>query len=177
MPRKTTHARQDRGPTQRQLRVGELIRHALAGMLERGEARDPELAGRVVTVTEVRPSPDLKTATAFVMPLGGEDEPAAVAALARAAPYLRRRIAEEVNLRFAPELRFALDTSFDTADRIERLLRSPEVARDLGEEGDAAGDAQGDTRRDDDPGTRGMRAATTGGAEDDATLRGGDDEA
>ncbi len=130
--------RPDRGPTQRQLRVGELIRHALAEMLERGEARDRELADRVVTVTEVRPAPDLKSATVFVMPLGGENEEEAVAALARAAPYLRRRIAAEVNLRYAPELRFALDTSFDTADRIERLLRSPEVARDLaeGDEGD-----------------------------------------
>ncbi len=125
--------RPDRGPSQRQLRVGELIRHALAEMLERGEARDPELAGRVVTITEVRPAPDLKSATVFVMPLGGEDEAAALAALGRAAPYFRRKIAGELDLRYAPELRFALDTSFDTADRIERLLRSPDVARDLDE--------------------------------------------
>jgi ribosome-binding factor A len=132
MPRKSTRTKQhDRGPSQRQLRVGELIRHVLAEMLERGEARDPALAGRVLTITEVRPSPDLKSATVFVMPLGGEDEGEAIAALGRAAPFLRRRVAEEINLRFAPELRFALDTSFDTADRIERLLRSPEVARDL----------------------------------------------
>ncbi len=82
--------------------------------------------GASVTVTEVRVSPDLKSATVFVMPLGGEDEDAALAALGRAAPFLRRRVAARCNLRFAPELRFALDTTFDAADRIERLLRSPE---------------------------------------------------
>ena len=120
-----------RSPSQRQLRVGELIRHTLAEMLSRGEVRDPDLEGLVVTVTEVRPSPDLKVATVYVMPLGGVGGDLALAALGRAAPYLRGRIAREVDLRFAPELRFALDTSFDEATRIETLLHSPRVARDL----------------------------------------------
>jgi len=118
--------------------VGELIRHTLADLLERGEIHDPELAGIVVTVTEVRPSPDLRSATVYVMPLGGGHEAEALEALTRAAPYLRRRVAARIELRFAPELRFALDTTFDEAGRIERLLRSPEVARDLAPEPGAA---------------------------------------
>jgi ribosome-binding factor A len=117
--------------SQRQLRVGELIRHALAQMLERGEVRDPDLAGLVVTVTEVRPSPDLKNATVYVMPLGGIGGELVLSALKRAAPFLRGRIARELELRYAPELRFALDESFAEADRIETLLRTPTVARDL----------------------------------------------
>jgi ribosome-binding factor A len=125
-----------RGGGQRQLRVGELIRHALAQMLERGEVRDPELAGLVVTVTEVRASPDLKNATVFVMPLGGVGGDIVLGALKRAAPFLRGRIARELDLRYAPELRFALDESFEEADRIESLLRSPKVARDLDEKDD-----------------------------------------
>ena len=124
-------SRNDRGPSQRQLRVGELIRHTLAEMLSRGEVRDPDLEGLVVTVTEVRPSPDLKVATVYVMPLGGIGGDLALAALGRAAPYLRGRIAREVELRFAPDLRFALDTSFDEATRIDKLLHSSRVARDL----------------------------------------------
>jgi ribosome-binding factor A len=124
-------AQRTKAPSQRQLRVGELIRHTLAEMLQRGEVRDPDLEGLVVTVTEVRPSPDLKVATVYIMPLGGVGGDLALAALGRAAPYLRGRIAREVDLRFAPELRFALDTTFDEATRIENLLRSPRVARDL----------------------------------------------
>ena len=104
--------------------------------MERGELRDPELAGFVITVTEVRPSPDLRSATVFVTPLGGIGADIALAALGRAAPYFRRRVAEIAGLRFAPELRFALDRSFDEASRIESLLRSPEVARDLKDEDD-----------------------------------------
>ena len=130
-----------RAPSQRQLRVGELIRHALAEMLGRGEVRDPYLEGLVVTITEVRPSPDLRTATVFVMPLGGVGGELVLGALGRAAPFIRGRIAREVDLRFAPELRFALDETFDEATRIEKLLRSPRVARDLdrtGEDDDGA---------------------------------------
>jgi ribosome-binding factor A len=127
------------GPTQRQLRVGELVRHEIAALLERGEIRDPELQGLVVTVTEVRPAPDLKSAIVYVMPLGGIGAEIALAALSRAAPFVRRRVAEAIELRYAPELRFALDDSFERADRVERLLRSPEVARDLeGEDDDGA---------------------------------------
>jgi len=134
-------AQRTKAPSQRQLRVGELIRHALSEMLQRGEVRDPDLEGLVVTVTEVRTSPDLKVATVYVMPLGGVGGDLALAALGRAAPYLRGRIAREVDLRFAPELRFALDTTFDEATRIEKLLRSPRVARDLDKSGDDDDDA------------------------------------
>lgn len=129
--------REHRPPGQRQLRVGEEIRHALAWILERGEAHDPGLAGAVVTVTEVRVSPDLRNATAYVMPLGGAEAETVLAALERAAPFLRRRVAEEVRLRVVPRLAFAADTSFDEADRIENLLGRPDVARDLaGPDGD-----------------------------------------
>ncbi|MGZ9033239.1 MAG: 30S ribosome-binding factor RbfA [Rhodospirillales bacterium] len=118
-------------PSQRQLRVGEELRHALAHLLERGEVHDPGLAGRPVTVTEVRISPDLRNATAFIMPLGGAADTAVVEALMRARGYLRRRLAEMVRLRVMPAFSFRLDGSFDEADHIEALLRRPEVARDL----------------------------------------------
>ena len=117
--------------SQRQLRVGELIRHTLAQSLERGEAHDPGLAGVSVTVTEVRVSPDLRNATAFVMPLGGEDRDEIVASLNRAAPFFRRRIGAEIDLRRLPNLSFQLDASFDNANRIEALLRTPAVSADL----------------------------------------------
>ncbi len=110
-------------PSQRQLRVGELIRHAVSQVLERGEVHDPEIAGKSITVTEVRMSPDLKVATAYVMPLGGEDGIAVVGALGRVAPFLRRRIGGAVALKFLPELRFVADETFDHASRIDELLR------------------------------------------------------
>ena len=172
-------------PSQRQLRVGEVIRHALAEILARGEVRDPDLEGLVVTVPEVRLSPDLKVATVYVMPLGGAHqdkvvaalsrhvrflrgevrdpdleglvvtvpevrlspdlkiatvyvmplggarEDKVVAALSRHVRFLRGEVARRVALRFMPELRFRLDTTFAESDRIEQLLRSPQVARDL----------------------------------------------
>lgn len=118
-------------PSQRQLRVGEELRHALAHLLERGEVRDPGLANAPVTVTEVRVSPDLRNATAFIMPLGGGDGAGAVEALMRARGFLRRRIAETVRLKIMPAFAFRLDASFDEAGHIEALLRRPEVARDL----------------------------------------------
>jgi ribosome-binding factor A len=128
--------RETRPPSPRQLRVGEAIRHALAHALERGEVRDPGLGGKSATVTEVRVSPDLRHATAFVVPFGGAGEPAAmtavVAALNRAAPFLRHRVAEVVRTKFAPELVFRPDTTFDEAERIRRLFADPQVARDLG---------------------------------------------
>jgi len=130
MPRRhASHA-----PSQRQLRVGELIRHALADILQHGDVHDPALEGVVVTVPEVRMSPDLKLATVFVMPLGGKDADTIVAAFERNKRFLRGDLAHRINLRYAPELRFQLDTSFDEGDRIDALLRSPEVKRDLGEE-------------------------------------------
>jgi len=107
---------------QRPLRVGEEVRHALAQVLERGELRDPDLVGHAVTVTEVRMSPDIRNATVFVAPLGGRDTEKVVAALGRAAPFLKRRVAELVQLRYVPNLRIELDTSFDYAEQIGRRL-------------------------------------------------------
>jgi len=118
-------------PSQRQLRIGEMLRHALAEVLERGDLRDPELAGVPITITEVRPSPDLRHALVFVMPLGGARIEPVLEALRRAAPFLRRGVAELVTIRFLPELRFVVDTTFEQASRIDALLRSPPVARDL----------------------------------------------
>ncbi len=121
-------------PSQRQLRVGELIRHALADILRRGDVHDPALESTVVTVPEVRMSPDLKLATIFVMPLGGKNIADILAAFERNKRFLRGDIAHRVNLRYAPELRFQLDTSFEEGDRIDALLRSPAVKRDLDED-------------------------------------------
>jgi ribosome-binding factor A len=123
--------RKAEGPSQRQLRVGEELRHALAHILERGELHDPALQDVTVTVTEVRVSPDLKNATAFVMPLGGSHAPEIIAALKRSAPYIRGAVARAVQLRHAPQIGFTLDTSFDHATRIDALLHRPDVARDL----------------------------------------------
>ena len=120
------------GQSQRQLRVGELVRHALSDILGRGEVQDPALSGAVVTVPEVRMSPDLKLATAYVMPLGGRNGEAVVAALGRNARFLRGEVARRVALRFSPELRFRLDRSFEEASRLDALLRSEPVRRDLG---------------------------------------------
>ena len=120
-----------RPPSPRQLRVGEELRHALIDVLRRGGLRDPLLADRQVTVSEVRMSPDLRAATAFVVPFGGGDAAALVAALNRAAPFLRGRIAQSVKLRLVPTLRFSPDRSFETAGRIDTLLQDPAVARDL----------------------------------------------
>jgi len=119
------------GPTQRQLRVGEELRHALVEVLRESHARDPGLRNLNVTVTEVRVSPDLRNATAFVMPLGGEHGDETVAALNHAAAYFRAQLAHRIKLRYAPSVSFALDTSFLYAERIEGLLRAPGVQRDL----------------------------------------------
>ncbi len=123
---------ESKAPSQRQLRVGEELRHAMAWMLERGNIRDPGLAGVAVTVTEVRVSPDLRNATAFVMPLGGGANTAdVVEALNRAAPFVRRQIGKAVKLKYLPSLNFVADRSFDEAGRIDDLLKDPLVARDL----------------------------------------------
>ena len=123
-----------RAASQRQLRVGELIRHALAEILQRGEVHDPGLEGMVVTVPEVRMTPDLRVATAFVMPLGGKGADTLLATLDRHRKFLRGEVAHRIDLRYAPELRFRLDESFDEGQRIDSLLRSPEVKRDLDED-------------------------------------------
>ncbi len=120
-----------RPPGQRSLRVGEEIRHALARIFARGELRDPDLAEVTLTVTEVQVAPDLKSATAFVMPLAGRRAAEVMAALRRSAPYLRRAVGREVELRHVPDIAFALDTAFVHAGRIEAALNRPEVARDL----------------------------------------------
>jgi ribosome-binding factor A len=124
------------GPSQRALRAGEVIRHAVADILSRGEVHDPVIQGHLITVPEVRLSPDLKLATVYVMPLGGRDGEQVLAALERNKRYLRGEIAHRVNLKFAPDLRFRLDERFDEADRIEKLLRAPQVQRDLHPPGD-----------------------------------------
>ena len=126
--------RDNRGHSQRQLRVGEELRHLLAALIERGDMRDPDLRGASITVTAVDVSPDLRNATAFVMPLGGQDEQRLLAAMRRAAPWFRAQVGERAGLRYAPELRFEIDRSFDEADRIGSLLRRPNVARDLKDE-------------------------------------------
>ncbi len=120
-----------KAPSQRQLRVGELVRHALAEILARGEVRDPDLDGVTVTVPEVRLTPDLKRATAFVMPLGGGKPEKVAAALERNRRFLRGAVARRVELRYAPELHFRVDSSFEQGARIDALLGSPEVQRDL----------------------------------------------
>jgi ribosome-binding factor A len=120
-----------KGNSQRQLRVGELVRHAVSEILSRGEVHDPVIETHLITVPEVRMSPDLRLATIYVMPLGGTDEKDVLAALERNKRYLRGEIAHRVNLKFAPDVRFRIDERFEEAERIERLLRSPEVQRDL----------------------------------------------
>ncbi len=120
-----------KGNSQRQLRVGELVRHAVADILARGDIHDPVIETHLVTVPEVRMSPDLRLATVYVMPLGGTDENDVLAALDRNKRFLRGEVAHRVNLKFAPDIRFRIDERFGEAERIERLLRSPQVQRDL----------------------------------------------
>jgi ribosome-binding factor A len=120
------------GPSQRQLRVGEQVRHALSDVLQRGEVRDDVVEGTVISVSEVRMSPDLKIATVFVSPLGAADDEAVIKALARNARFIRGRVSTALRqLKYMPEFRFRLDSSYDNMARIDALLRSPEVARDL----------------------------------------------
>lgn len=132
MARQAHHLDSEPGTrNQRQLRVGEEVRHALARLLRPGELRDPALFDANVTVTEVRLSPDLRNATAFVMPLGGANAADIVAGLKRSAPYLKGQLGKIVRLRRVPNLSFALDNAFDTAERIATVLHSETVARDL----------------------------------------------
>jgi ribosome-binding factor A len=118
-------------PNQRQLRVGEEIRHVLAGIFMRGECYDPDVTSTPITVSEVRIGPDLKNATAYVMPLGGLKRDKVMAALARNSPIFRKLVSDKMNLRYAPRISFRLDNSFEEAEKIELLLKKPEVARDL----------------------------------------------
>ena len=129
--RKKSHPSSHAAPSQRQLRVGELVRHKLAEMLSRGEIHDDVLASHVVTIPEVRLSPDLKLATAYVIPLGGTDTEVVIEALNRHKRYIRAEIAHAVNLKFAPDIRFRSDETFAEASRIDELLASPKVRQDL----------------------------------------------
>jgi ribosome-binding factor A len=119
------------GGSQRQLRVGETVRHAVADILVNGSVHDSDLEGHIITVPEVRMSPDLKLATIYVMPLGGRDTEIVIAALERHKKFLRGEVARRVNLKFAPDIRFRVDDRFDEAERIEKLLRTPAVQKDL----------------------------------------------
>jgi ribosome-binding factor A len=131
---KKSHRDNAQGASQRQLRVGELIRHAMADMLTRGDVHDPVLETHMITIPEVAVTADLRLATIYVMPLGGKDTQPVLEALERNKKFLRGEIAHRVNLKFAPDIRFRIDESFDEAERIDKLLRSPPVKRDL--EGD-----------------------------------------
>ncbi len=128
---KRSSAPAGKGPSQRQLRVGESIRHALAQLLVRGEIHDDTVQSHVITVTEVRMSPDLKLATAYVMPLGGTDLKPVLDALERNRKYIRTEVAHAVNLKFAPDIRFREDETFEEAMRIDRLLHAAKVRKDI----------------------------------------------
>jgi len=128
---KPHQTRSDKGPSQRQLRVGELIRHALAEMLTRGDIHDPVIQGHLITIPEVRMTADLRQATIYVMPLGGHDVKEVIDALNSNKRFLRGEIARRVNLKFAPDIRFRVDERFDEAERIEKILRTPRVRRDI----------------------------------------------
>ena len=130
MPRHHAPSAQ-KGPSQRQLRVGEMLRHALSEILRETDIRDPDLIGVSVTVTQVKPSPDMRHATVFVEPLGGKNAATIVAALNRHKGFVRGQMGRVIDLKFTPELRFVEDTSFAEAERIERILHSEKVARDL----------------------------------------------
>ena len=124
-------------PSQRMLRVAELIRHALSDLLSRGAVADPALEGKVITVPDVKMSPDLKLATAYVMPLGGKDVPAVLDALDRNRKLLRSEVAHRISMKFAPDLRFRADTSFDYSQSVDAILQSPKVRQDLASRDDA----------------------------------------
>ena len=136
MPRHHQKKSSAPGSSQRQLRVGEQVRHAIAEILAQGSVHDADLEGHIITVPEVRMSPDLKLATIYVMPLGGRDTEVVLAALERNKKFLRGDVARRVNLKFAPDLRFRVDERFDEAERIEKLLRTPAVQKDLEQDPD-----------------------------------------
>ena len=131
-----THHTSGGEPSQRMLRVAELIRHAISDLLSRGEILDPVLEKHVVTVPNVRMSPDLKLATIYVMPLGGQDAKEVIEALDRNKKFLRGEIARRVNLKFSPDLRFRQDEGFDASSKIDAILNSPKVKQDLAREDD-----------------------------------------
>ena len=137
MPRHHQKKHSASGGSQRQLRVAEAVRHAIADILVHGSVHDADLEGHIITVPEVRMSPDLRLATIYVMPLGGRDTEIVIAALERNKKFLRGEVAHRVNLKFAPDLRFRVDERFDEAERIEKLLRTPAVQKDLEQDPDS----------------------------------------
>jgi ribosome-binding factor A len=142
MPRRAPSPSDHRGPTQRQLRVGEMLRHALADVLRRGDIRDPDLVGVSVTITQVKPSPDMRHATVFCEPLGGRNAKEVVKALNKHKGFLRGEMGRLITMKFTPDLRFVEDESFAEAQKIETILKSSRVQRDLlGEDG---GDEESD---------------------------------
>jgi len=143
MSRRQNRASFPKGPSQRQLRVGELLRHALSDILRARDIRDPDLEGVSVTVTQVKPSPDMRHATVFVEPLGGKNADVIVEALNRHRGFLRGELGRSIEIKFTPELRFVEDTSFAEAQRIEQILHSEKVARDLKSPGAPAKDDDG----------------------------------
>ena len=137
----TSLERSGKPPSQRQLRAGELIRQCLSEILSRHEVRDPDVEGKIITVSEVRVSPDLRTAVAFVMPLGGVDEQKVLVGLNRSAKWISGQVARKVTLKYAPRVKFSLDESFDQASTINNILHSDRVVRDLGsDDGSDTGD-------------------------------------
>jgi ribosome-binding factor A len=142
MPRRRNSAH-TKGSSQRQLRVGEVLRHSLSDILRQTDIRDPDLSGVSVTVTEVKPSPDMRHATVFVEPLGGRNADVIIAALNRHRGFLRGELGRMITLKFTPELRFVEDTSFAEAERIARILHSERVARDLQTEAASPEDEDG----------------------------------
>ena len=138
MPRHRAQSH-DHGPSQRQLRVGEMLRHALSQILTRGDIRDPDLEGVSVTVTQVKPSGDMRHANVFCEPLGGKNADRIIAALNRHKAFIRGEMGHMITMKFTPELRFVEDHSFAEAQKIEDLLKSERVARDLAAKNDADG--------------------------------------
>jgi ribosome-binding factor A len=147
MHRHRTQSR-DQGPSQRQLRVGEMLRHALSEILSRNEIRDPDLEGVSVTITQVKPSGDMRHATVFCEPLGGKNAQRILPALNRHARFIRGEMGHMITMKFTPELRFVEDDSFAEAEKIENLLKSERVARDLAAE--SGDDASDDVKSDED---------------------------
>src|ERR1700741_3057458 len=136
MPRHHRKQNSPAGASQRQLRVAEAVRHALADIFVHGRAHDPDLEGHIITVPEVKMSPDLKLATIYVMPLGGRDTEIVIAALDRNKKFMLGEISHRVNLKFSPDIRLRVDERFDEEERIEKLLRTPAVQRDLAPDSD-----------------------------------------
>jgi len=147
-PRSRGQSRSNLGPTQRQLRVGEMLRHALATVLFRGDIRDPDLVGVSVTITQVKPSPDMRHATVFCEPLGGKEADKIISALNRNKAYLRGQMGHLIDIKFTPDLRFVEDTSFAEAEKIETILKSARVQQDLNKGDEDEAPEEGDEDQD-----------------------------